>query len=39
MRVLVVTGILPPDIGDPATYVPTIAAALASRATRWSWSP
>jgi glycosyltransferase involved in cell wall biosynthesis len=29
MRVLVVTGIFPPDIGGPATYVPTIAAALA----------
>lgn len=31
MRVLVVTGIFPPDIGGPATYVPTIAAALAKR--------
>lgn len=31
MRVLVVTGIFPPDIGGPATYVPTIAAALAER--------
>ncbi len=31
MRVLIVTGIFPPDIGGPATYVPTIAAALAGR--------
>lgn len=31
MRVLVVTGIFPPDIGGPATYVPQIATALAER--------
>ncbi len=28
MRVLIVTGIYPPDIGGPATYVPRIADAL-----------
>ncbi len=31
MRVLIVTGIFPPDIGGPATYVPLIAGGLASR--------
>ena len=31
MRVLLVTGIFPPDIGGPATYVPQIAGALSSR--------
>jgi glycosyltransferase involved in cell wall biosynthesis len=31
MRALIVTGIFPPDIGGPATYVPTIADALAER--------
>lgn len=31
MQVLIVTGIFPPDIGGPATYVPIIAAALARR--------
>jgi glycosyltransferase involved in cell wall biosynthesis len=28
MRILIVTGIFPPDIGGPATYVPHMAAAL-----------
>ena len=28
MKVLVVTGIFPPDIGGPATYVPAISAEL-----------
>ncbi len=28
MRILIVTGIFPPDIGGPATYVPQIAEAL-----------
>ncbi len=28
MKILVVTGIFPPDIGGPATYVPAIAKAL-----------
>jgi len=31
MRILITTGIFPPDIGGPATYVPTIAKALAER--------
>ncbi|RPF47013.1 glycosyltransferase involved in cell wall biosynthesis [Thermodesulfitimonas autotrophica] len=31
MKILIVTGIFPPDIGGPATYVPLIAGALASR--------
>ena len=31
MRILIVTGIFPPDIGGPATYVPQIATALAER--------
>ncbi|MBC7106428.1 MAG: glycosyltransferase family 4 protein, partial [Firmicutes bacterium] len=31
MKVLIVTGIFPPDIGGPATYVARIAAALARR--------
>ncbi|WP_334110163.1 glycosyltransferase family 4 protein [Thermodesulfitimonas autotrophica] len=31
MTILIVTGIFPPDIGGPATYVPLIAGALASR--------
>ncbi|MER3407672.1 MAG: hypothetical protein C4292_02475, partial [Nitrososphaera sp.] len=31
MRVLIVTGIFPPDIGGPATYVPQIAEGLAQR--------
>jgi glycosyltransferase involved in cell wall biosynthesis len=30
LRILIVTGIFPPDIGGPATYVPQIARALAS---------
>ncbi|HET8580409.1 MAG TPA: glycosyltransferase family 4 protein [Nitrospiraceae bacterium] len=29
MRILIVTGIFPPDIGGPATYVPCMAAGLA----------
>ncbi len=31
MNVLIITGIFPPDIGGPASYVPDIAAALAQR--------
>lgn len=31
MNILLVTGIFPPDIGGPATYVPFIAAGLESR--------
>jgi glycosyltransferase involved in cell wall biosynthesis len=31
VRILIVTGIFPPDIGGPATYVPQIATALAER--------
>ena len=31
MRILVVTGIFPPDIGGPATYIPEIAKALLER--------
>lgn len=31
MRVLIVTGIFPPDIGGPATYVPQIARGLVER--------
>ncbi len=31
MRILLVTGIFPPDIGGPATYVPEIAKALLER--------
>ena len=28
MKFLVITGIFPPDIGGPATYVPQVATAL-----------
>jgi len=31
LRILVTTGIFPPDVGGPATYVPGMAEALASR--------
>ncbi|MFN3422833.1 MAG: glycosyltransferase family 4 protein, partial [Armatimonadota bacterium] len=31
MRILITTGIFPPDIGGPATYVPAIAKALTER--------
>ncbi len=31
MKILVVTGIFPPDIGGPATYVPQIAKGLSER--------
>ncbi|HLE78029.1 MAG TPA: glycosyltransferase family 4 protein [bacterium] len=31
MRILIVTGIFPPDIGGPATYVPLLADALRRR--------
>ena len=31
MRLLLITGIFPPDIGGPATYVPQLAGALAAR--------
>ena len=30
-KVLIVTGIFPPDIGGPATYIPQLACALAER--------
>lgn len=30
-RILIITGIFPPDIGGPATYVPQMATALAER--------
>lgn len=33
MKILIVTGIFPPDHGGPATYVPAIARALAARHT------
>jgi glycosyltransferase involved in cell wall biosynthesis len=32
MKILVITGIFPPDIGGPATYVPTMSSELAKRA-------
>lgn len=31
MRIVIPTGIFPPDVGGPASYVPRIAAALAAR--------
>ena len=31
MKILIVTGIYPPDIGGPATYVPQLASALLNR--------
>lgn len=31
MRILIITGIFPPDIGGPATYVPQIAGGLSVR--------
>ena len=31
MRILITAGIFPPDVGGPATYVPAVAEALASR--------
>ncbi len=31
LRILLITGIFPPDIGGPATYVPRIASALTKR--------
>lgn len=34
MKILIITGIFPPDIGGPATYVPVIAAALTERGHR-----
>jgi glycosyltransferase involved in cell wall biosynthesis len=34
LRVLIVAGIFPPDIGGPATYVPEIAKALVERGHR-----
>jgi len=34
MHVVMVTGIFPPDIGGPASYVPAMAAALAARGHR-----
>ncbi len=34
LKILITTGIFPPDIGGPATYVPRIAAALAGRGHR-----
>lgn len=32
MKILIITGIFPPDIGGPATYVPNIAKGLVERA-------
>jgi len=32
MKILVITGIFPPDIGGPATYVPTMSSELEKRA-------
>jgi len=34
LRVLIVTGIFPPDIGGPATYVPSMAGELVKRGHR-----
>lgn len=34
MKILIITGIFPPDIGGPATYVPVIAEALTERGHR-----
>jgi glycosyltransferase involved in cell wall biosynthesis len=34
LHVLIVTGIFPPDIGGPATYVPAMATALVTRGNR-----
>ena len=34
MHLLIITGIFPPDIGGPATYVPQLACALAERGHR-----
>jgi glycosyltransferase involved in cell wall biosynthesis len=31
LRILIITGIFPPDIGGPATYVPQVAKALVDR--------
>jgi glycosyltransferase involved in cell wall biosynthesis len=31
MRILIITGIFPPDIGGPATYVPQMASGLTTR--------
>ncbi|MDW8103290.1 MAG: glycosyltransferase, partial [Anaerolineae bacterium] len=31
LKILIITGIFPPDIGGPATYVPQIASELAKR--------
>jgi len=31
LRVLMITGIFPPDIGGPATYVPTMSSELVKR--------
>ncbi|CEP68828.1 Glycosyl transferase, family 1 [Moorella glycerini] len=31
MKILIITGIFPPDIGGPATYVPQVATGLAQR--------
>ena len=31
MNILIITGIFPPDIGGPASYVPSIAKALSAR--------
>src|SRR5687768_14071409 len=34
LRILIITGIFPPDIGGPATYVPQMATALSERGHR-----
>ena len=31
MKILIVTGIFPPDIGGPATYVPAVGNELVKR--------
>ncbi|HEU5102280.1 MAG TPA: glycosyltransferase family 4 protein [Roseiflexaceae bacterium] len=36
LRIVVITGIFPPDIGGPATYVPRVASFLAERGHRVS---
>jgi glycosyltransferase involved in cell wall biosynthesis len=36
MKILMITGIFPPDIGGPATYVPTMARELVERGHRVS---
>ena len=35
VKVLIVSGIWPPDVGGPASHAPELAAHLRSKATRW----